>query len=291
MNIIPYIKAIDSQRLCVNSIIILKKGQKIAEHHWRHDQCRNVFSVSKSFTSIALGITIDEGKISLTDRIIDTFPDTVSILTPRLKTLTVEHLLTMSRGHPEFTRAQSIKEALSHKLVYDPGKVFVYDNTSTFLISAMITKITGIKVRDLLIEKLFHPLNIPDPLWQESEDGFTIGATGLELSAESLSIFGQFLLQHGSWNGKQLVSANWIDTATRTHITTNASYTKDKHNWELGYGYHFWICPYGAYRADGKNGQFVIIFPRQEVVITITSNDENMKAILFAVWDYILPQL
>ena len=294
MNITSYVKDINEQKLRVNSVIVLQKGEKTAEHHWKEDQARNIFSVSKSFIAIALGIILDEGKMSLKDRVIEFFPESISAANnPYLESLTLEHLLTMSRGHNEFTRPLTVSEALSHKLVYEPGKVFVYDNACTFLISAMITKATGLKARDLLAEKLFTPLSIPDPLWRESDDGFTIGATGLELSAESLSVFGQFLLQSGNWNGKQIVSSKWIDGASRTHISTLNPHTKiiPPPDYNIGYGYQFWTCRHGAYRADGKDGQFLIVLPQKESVIAITSNEENMKPILYAVWDHILPQL
>ena len=293
MNIAPYIKGIEDQNLHVKSIIVLQEGQKIGEHHWSPDTCRNIFSVSKSFTAMAVGMAIAEGKITLTDKVIDAFPDSVSTVTERLKTLTVKHLLTMSRGHKEFTRPDTVHEALPHCLDYDGGTVFVYDNACTFLLSAMITKATGLKVRDMLIEKLFRPLGIPDPVWPESNDGFTIGASKLELSAESLSIFGQFLLQRGYWNGKQLVPSQWIDGATRTQIATgnHSSAERPRPDWELGYGYQFWTCRYGAYRADGANGQFVIVIPQKEAVLAITSDEANTQAILQTVWDHILPQL
>lgn len=293
MDLKPYIAAINKQKLQARGIVVLQKGEKIGEHRWIPEQPQNVFSVSKSFTSIALGMAIDEGTLALTSKVIDAFPDTVSKPGPRLEALTLEHLLTMSRGHPEFTRPGSVAEALSHELIYDPGRVFIYDNACTFLISAMITKATGMKVRDLLAERLFRPLGIPAPVWRESDDGFTLGATGLELSTGNLAVFGQFLLQRGNWKGAQLVSARWIDGATRTQIPTNNPHAEAPHpaDYDLGYGYQFWTCRHGAYRADGKNGQFVVVFPRQEAVAAIISNEENMNPILYAVWDHILPQL
>jgi CubicO group peptidase (beta-lactamase class C family) len=288
MDIGPYVRAIENQKLNSEGVIVLRRGVKLAEHRWVPDEPRCVFSVSKSFTSIALGMALDEGKLSLGDKALDVFPGLVKDPSPRLKALNLEHLLTMTRGHGEFSRPRSVAEALGQPLEHEPGSRFVYDNGSTLLASAMLTEKTGKTVRDYLVEKLFGPLEIPEPRWEESDDGYTIGATGLHTTTASLAVFGQFLLRRGEWRGRYLVSPGWIDSAGRAHVSTRDSSYPD---YDLGYGYFFWPCRHGAYRADGKDGQFVIVLPREDAVVAVTSNEENMKPILYAVWDYILPQL
>ncbi|MFP3090912.1 beta-lactamase family protein [Treponema sp. TIM-1] len=288
MNIKPYTEAIDRQSLKVEGIVVLQHGEEAARYRWVPEAPRPVYSVSKSFTSLAVGMAIDEGKLSLRDRVLDAFPGRVPDPAPRLSLLTLEHLLTMSRGHPEFSRPAGVDEALAQTLTRDPGTRFVYDNGSTFLASAMVSGAVGQRVRDFLLDRLFRPLDIPDPVWETSADGHTLGATGLELSTGSLARFGQLLLQRGNWQGKQLVSASWIDTATRPHITTKLLKAADC---DLGYGYCFWNCRHGGYRADGKNGQFVVVLPREDAVVAISSDEETMFPILYAVWDHILPQL
>jgi CubicO group peptidase (beta-lactamase class C family) len=286
MDIAPYVKAIEDRKLKSEGVIVMRRGEKAAEHRWVPDEARNVFSVSKSFTSIAVGMALDEGKLSLGDKVLDIFP--VPDPSPWLKALNLEHLLTMTRGHGEFSRPRSVAEALAQPLVHEPGSLFIYDNGSPFLASAMLTEKTGKTVRDYLVEKLFGPLGIPEPCWAESDDGYTIGATGLETTTASLAVFGQFLLRRGEWQGRQLVSSRWIDSAARPHVSTRDSVHPD---YDLGYGYFFWPCRHGAYRADGKDGQFVIVLPREDAVVAITSNEENMKPILYTVWDHILPRL
>jgi CubicO group peptidase (beta-lactamase class C family) len=290
MDIGPFAEAVEQRNLKVEGIIVLQGGKRIAGRRWASEQPRPVYSVSKSFTAIAAGLAIADGKLSLRDRVVDAFPGLVPHLAGphRLASLTLEHLLTMSRGHERFSRPRTVADALAQTLGFDPGTRFVYDNGSTLLASAMITEATGQKVRDYLLDRLFRSLGIPDPVWTESGDGYTLGATGLELTTGDLAIFGQFLLQRGNWKGEQLVPAQWIDGATRTHISTKGM---KKPDYNLGYGYGFWTCRRGAYRADGKNGQFVIVFPREETVAAITSDEPDMENILSAVWDHILPQL
>lgn len=238
-------------------------------------------------------MAIDEGKLRLSDRVTRVFPRKKSsgqtAQDERWDALTLEQLLTMTMGHPELARPRNVEEALSYEITRDPGTYFLYDNACTFLVSAMLTRATGQKTRDYLADRLFGPLGIPGPCWPESEDGYTIGATGLELTTSEMALFGRFLLQRGNWEGKQLVSAAWIDAATRTQVPTRPS--QGKPDYDLGYGYHFWTCRRGAYRCDGREGQFIIVLPGLDAVVTVNSDEENMKPILWAVWDYILPQL
>jgi CubicO group peptidase (beta-lactamase class C family) len=229
----------------------------------------------------------DRGKLSLSDSVAAAFPDLVRKPGKRLAALTLGHLLTMSRGYKAFSRPVTVAEALAQPLTYQPGEYFVYDNGSTFLASAMFTRAMGKTVRDFLLDALFRPLGIPDPVWPESPDGHTVGATGIELTTSDLARFGQFLLQRGQWRGKQLVSPDWIDNAGRPQINTRSR----RPDSDLGYGCGFWPCRHGAYRADGKDGQFVIVLPRQDAVAAINSNEPKPSPILYAVWDEILPLL
>jgi CubicO group peptidase (beta-lactamase class C family) len=305
MEIIPFVKTIEQLKLNCEGIIVLQHGEKVAEYRWIPETPRNCFSVSKSFTSIAIGMAIDQGKLSLAEPVIDVFPEfrpgpdfeykpgtekvNVVLLDRKTKllSLTLDNLLTMTRGHREFSRPATATEAIEQTLTYTPASRFVYDNGSTLLASAMFTRRMGATVREFLLDALFHPLGIPDPQWPESPDGHTIGGTGLMLTTSELAIFGQFLLQRGQWQGKQLVSPSWIDSAGRPHVKTRMEQPDN----DLGYGYGFWPCRYGAYRADGKDGQFVIVLPRQNAVVAINSDEPEPSNILYSVWDEILPLL
>ena len=291
MDLKSFADEIEKQKLNVEGIIVYQRGRELACHRWVPEHRRNIFSVSKNFCSIAVGMAVEEGKLRLSDRVTRALPrqsPSDPIQAGRWEALTLEHLLTMTMGHAEFTRPRSVEEAFSYELIRDPGSRFLYDNTCTFLASAMFTKVTGQKMRDYLLDRLFRPLGIADPEWLESDDGYTIAATGLSLATSELALFGRFLLQRGNWEGRQLVSAAWIDRATRTQVSTRAG----NPDYDVGYGYQFWICRYGAYRCDGKDGQYVIIFPGLEAVVTINANQEkNAESILRAVWDCILPQL
>ena len=291
MEIASFVTAIEKQKLACEGIVVLQHGEKTAEHRWIPEAPRNCRSASKSFTSIAIGMALDRGKLSLDSRVADAFPELAgsgkSSRGRRLAALTLGHLLTMSRGHKKFSRPATVAEALAQPLAFQPGSRFVYDNGSTFLASAMFTRAMGITARDFLLDALFRPLGMGDPPWPESADGHTNGATGLALTTSNLARFGQFLLQRGEWEGKQLVSPGWIDFASRPQINTRSRRPDNN----LGYGCGFWPCRHGAYRADGIGGQFVIVLPRHDAVIAVNANEPNSPAILNAVWDEILPLL
>jgi CubicO group peptidase (beta-lactamase class C family) len=293
MNIAGFVQSIEKQGLRCEGVAVLQQGEKIAGHRWIPEAPRNCFSVSKSFTSIAVGMAIERGKLSLKDRLADAFPDVMGkysaagIQGERLASLTLEHLLTMTRGHAEFSRPATVAEALAQELAFDPGSRFVYDNGSTFLASAMFTRALGMTVRDFLLDALFRPLGIPDPEWAQSADGHTAGATGLLLATSSLARFGQLLLQRGEWQGRQLVPCQWIDRAGRPQVSTGDS----RPDYDLGYGYCFWPCRHGAFRSDGRDGQFVIVLPGHDAVVAISSDEPKHYPILYAVWDEILPRL
>ena len=285
MEINAFLAAIEKQKLRCEGIIVLRHGEKIAEHRWIPETPRNCRSVSKGFIAVAAGMAIDRGKLSLDSRAADAFPELVRKPGKRLAALTLGHLLAMSRGHKKFSRPATVAEALAQPLAYQPGTRFVYDNGSTLLASAMFTRAMGINARGFLLDALFRPLGMGDPEWPETADGHTNGATGLALTTSNLARFGQFLLQRGQWEGQQLVSPGWIDYISRPQINTRSRGSDT----DLGYGCGFWPSRHGAYRADGKDGQFVIVLPREDAVIAINANEPNSPAILNAVWDEVLP--
>ena len=287
MDLKPFVEGIEKQNLNVEGVVVYQHGREIARRRWVPEQPKNVYSVSKSFASIAIGMAIDEGKLRLSDSVVRVMNREKR--DPRWDALTLEHLLTMTMGHLDDERPEDLDGLFSLEISRDPGAYFFYDSGCTHLASAMFTKVTGATIRDYLLDRLFRPLGIPDPDWEESVDGFTLGGYGLRVRTTSMAVFGQFLLQRGKWLGKQLVSAAWIDSATRTQVPTMPS--QNEGDYDIGYGYQFWTCRHGAYRCDGKDGQFIVVIPGLDAVVAISSNDENMKPILWAVWDYILPRL
>jgi hypothetical protein len=256
-----------------------------------------MYSLSKSFTSTAVGLAINEGKLSLDDEVLKFFPDAAPAApSDNLKAMRVRDLLTMSTGqHAEdVTNGFSfdstnplVKLFLSLPVAHKPGTHFWYNTPATFMESAIVQKVTGQTVFDYLKPRLFEPLGIENPTW-EMKQQYTFGGSGLHIRTEDIARFGQMLLQKGAWQGKRLVPAAWIETATARQTSNGSNPASD---WEQGYGFNFWHCRHGLFRGDGAFGQFCIVMPEQDAVVAITSGTRDMQGVMNLVWDKILPAL
>lgn len=306
-----YLKAVEAAGQDLHSLMIVQHGRVIAET-WQGegapDRPHVLHSVSKTFTATAVGFAVAEGKLSVTDKVISFFPDKCpSQVSKELQAMEVRHLLTMSTGHDvdPTSKIQSqagadwVKEFLATPLAYQPGTTHVYNSLATYMLSAIIQRVTGQKVIDYLYPRLFRPLGIVGATWEESPQGINCGGWGLYVKTEDMAKLGQFYLQKGCWKDEQLLPASWIEEATRAHIDSYpGGVTKETVNmkpsesdWLQGYGYQLWRCRHGAYRADGAYGQFIIVVPEKEAVIVTTAQINDMQAELNLIWKYLLPAL
>lgn len=292
--ILQFLETADRQVQSMHSFMLVRHGQVIAEAWWAPESATKphvLWSLSKSFTSTAVGMAVAEGKLSIDDPVSKFFPEEMPAEpSGNLKAMRVKDLLTMSTGHQEEvnlrTEKEWIKAFLNHPVPHKPGTHFKYNTPATFMQSAIVRKVTGQTVLDYLKPRLFEPLGIAPPQWDTSPDGNSIGGYGLYLCTEDIAKFGQLYLQKGKWNGKQLLSADWIDQATSKQVSNGSDPTRD---WDQGYGFQFWRCRHGAYRGDGKDGQFCVVMPKQDAVVVITANTGDMQAELNIVWDKLLP--
>jgi hypothetical protein len=202
----------------------------------------------------------------------------------------VRDLLTMNAGHQDevATAADKIsaKAFLTNAVPHKPGTHFKYNTPATFMLSAIVQKLTGQTVAEYLKPRLFEPLGITQPVWNTNWQGINLGGYGLNVRTEDIARFGQLYLQKGTWQGKQLISKNWIELATSKQVSNGSNPTSD---WDQGYGFQFWRCRNGAYRGDGAFGQYCIVLPEQDAVIAITSGVKDMQAVLNIIWDKLLP--
>lgn len=288
-----------------HSFMLLRHGHVIAEGWWQPyapDLKHTLYSVSKSFTATAIGLAVSEKKLSVNDKVIsffeDQLPDTVSAF---LEALTVKDLLTMSVGHATDPTGQIIrsdedwvKAFLRTPIAYQPGSQFLYNSMATFMLSAIIQKVTGEKLVDYLNTRLFQPLRITDLDWELNPQGINSGGWGLRLRTEDMAKFGQLFLQKGRWQGQQIVPQEWVEEASAFKIKNapdTALELKANSDWAQGYCYQMWRCRNNAYRADGAFGQYIIVMPEQDAVLAITSETADMQSIQNLVWQYLLPAL
>ncbi len=303
-DIIRFLEAAGKSRNELHSFIFLRHGKVIAEGWWtpykpglRH----SLYSASKTFVSTAVGFAVSENRLKLSDKVISFFPnDLPDTISPNLSALTVRDMLIMSDGmdpEPSYVAALSknwIKGFLASPVKYKPGTVFLYNSLGTFMLSAIVQKVTGQKVVDYLKPRLFDPLGISGMDWEENMMGINTGGWGLRLKTEDMAKLGQLYLQKGQWNGSQVLPASWIEEATKEKIFRHPELSqaaKDTSDWEQGYGYQIWRSRHHSYRADGAFGQFILIFPDQDAVIAIQAETPNMQNELNLVWDYLLPAM
>ncbi len=289
-----YIEAADKNVDSMHSFMLVRHGHVVAEAWWSPESAQKphvLWSLSKSFTSTAVGLAVADGKLSVDDPVLQFFPeDAPDEPSENLKSMRVRDLLTMSTGHQDevnwLVAEHWAKAFLAHPVPHKPGTHFRYNTPATYMLSAIVQKVTGETVLDYLTPRLFEPLGIEKPKWETSPQGISIGGYGLYLRAEDIAKFGQLYLQKGTWDGKQLLPAAWVEQATSKQVSNGSDPSKD---WDQGYGFQFWRSRHGAYRGDGKDGQFCLVLPEQDAVIAITANSGDMQAELNVVWDKLLP--
>jgi CubicO group peptidase (beta-lactamase class C family) len=293
--ILAFVEEADKKIDGMHSFMLLRHGHVVAEGWWTPYDAKSpheLYSLSKSFTSTAVGLAIAEGKISLNDEVLKFFPeDAPAEPSSNLKGMRVRDLLCMSAGHQVEPALASLKQPwtktfLAHPVPHQPGTHFRYNTAATYMLSAMVQKATGQTVLDYLRPRLFEPLGIDNPTWGTSPQGITLGGYGLSIRTEDIARFGQLYLQKGVWQGKQLVPADWVEMATARQTSNGSNPNSD---WNQGYGFQFWRSRHGAYRGDGAFGQYCIVMPKQDAVVAITSGVKDMQAVLNLVWDKLLP--
>ena len=280
----------------LHSLMVLRHGRVVAEGWWaphRPTDARQIYSMSKSFTSTGLAFALAEDRLALTDTVVDHFPDLAPVAGPRARTITVEHLARMATGHhvDTFTamqqgdRSEPVRTFLGLEPESPPGSVFAYNNGATYTLGAILQERTGQNLTGYLQPRLFDPLGIAPPYWDTLGDRRELGLAGLHLTTEDVARFGVLYASNGRWRGHALLSAEWVGAAGRA-LTPNPD--EPSVDWQQGYGYQFWRSRHG-YRADGAFGQFCLILPEQDAVVVITSETEVMQPLLDLVWAHLLP--
>ncbi len=278
----------------LHSVMVVRHGHVVAEGWWapyKPELRHQLYSLSKSFTSTAVGIAAAEGKLRIDDPVLTFFPaEAPADPSAHLKAMRVADLLRMATGHqgePPHLRSEPwVRQFLAHPVPFKPGTHFLYNTPATFMQSAIVQKATGEKLIDYLGPRLFAPLGIEGATWEESPEGMSVGGFGLSVRTGDIATFGQMLLQKGTWEGRQIVPAAWVEEATSRQVANGSNPDSD---WDQGYGYQFWRCRHGAFRGDGAFGQYCIVLPEEDAVVAITSGTRDMQRVLDIVWEKLLP--
>ena len=293
----------EAEAVEIHSLMVVRSGHVVAEGWWAPysaDRPHLLYSLTKSFTSIAVGLTIADGLLSLDDRVVDVLPDHVPAdISEQGRRLTVHHLLSMTAGHPTDSLEDAwqlepddlVKGFLRVPFTDPEGTRHTYDNATTFILARMVERVTGRGLPEFLDERLFQPMGIEGAEWDRVGSGAAFGFHGLHLTTEAVAAFGQLLLRGGIWGDRQLVPREWIELATSPHIETpqldDGSAAPD---FLCGYGYQFWRSRHGFF-ANGAFGQQCLVVPDHDLVIVVTSALDERQPIPGAFWDFLLPGL
>ena len=303
--ILAFVERADSEVDALHSFMLVRHGHVVAEGWWSPYNAATphmLYSLSKSFTSTAVGLAIADGKLSLDDPVLKFFPqDAPAEPSANLRSMRVRDLLRMNTGHDKeptiwswtssATSAEQdpwAKTFLAQPVPFKPGSRFLYNSPGTYMLSSIVQRATGVTVLDYLRPRLFEPLGIEHPIWPTSPQGVTLGAFGLMIRTEDIARFGQLYLQRGVWRGRQLIPATWVAAATALQTSNGSSPESD---WDQGYGYQFWRSRHNSYRGDGAFGQYCLILPDVDAVVVITSGVRDMQAVMNIVWQTLLPAL
>jgi CubicO group peptidase (beta-lactamase class C family) len=279
--------AIDAQAINLHSILVIRHGAIVAERYFgSYDQDRRgeLYSCTKSFTSTLIGIALDKGLLKDINQPVLGYLDdrTFENVDERKQAMTIENLLTMTpglewdEGDPTYTAmyrsADWVKYVLDKPMAFQPGSQFEYNSGASHVLSAIVQKSTGMNTADFARANLFGPLGITKARWDTDTNGLSIGGWGLQLTPREMAKLGYLFLHKGEWDGQQIVSAKWVETATQKHVSTGG---------DLGNGYQWWIdTEAGAFMALGRYGQTIYVNPDLDLIVVTTAEEDNHDRIL-----------
>ncbi len=291
--ITAFINEINEKGLGLQSFTIVRHDKVCAQGFFKPynaDTPHVLYSMSKSVTSTAIGFAVSEGLISLNDRVSDFFPEYVMSKRPFNRMLTIRMLLTMHSDKlitvlDEKGETDWIANFMNATFLLPPNTKFNYISENTFMLSAIISKVTGMSVIDYLYPRMFEPLGIEKPFWESDGSGNSAGGWGLYMKSEDLAKFFLPYIHGGKWiDGTQLVPELWVKEATRKQVNSVRDGYID--NME-GYGYQFWRNPIAnSYRADGLFGQRCFMFPDYDALVVLNSGEAEDYKIMKVFWKY-----
>ncbi len=278
----------------IHSIIIVKDGYIVAEQYYsddyKVDSLHFIASCTKSITSALFGIASDQGyDLDLSRRMIDYFPEyEIKNLTEDKKSITLEHMLTMSDGLEWYELEYSydderntfrqwinngggIEFVLNRPTITPPGSTYSYNTGVSHVLSGILQKVTGTRTDSFAMENLFTPLGIDQYYWPVDDGGINYGGSSMQLTPRDMARFSYLYLRNGVWDGSQIVPADWVEASHQPYI-------KRKYIPDYYYGYHWWVGDDHTYSAVGYGGQWITIIPEHDLVVVFTNRfaDDNV---------------
>ena len=269
--IISFMEELERNNLNMHSIMLLRNGNILAECYWPYfsaDKKHRMYSVSKSFTAVAIGMMIDEGRISLDDKVAEFFPELLPADPhPYVRQATVRHLLTMSTFNPSTASGHDDwVKAFFHdpREKTEPGSRFRYDTSATNVLCGIVEKLKDKPILEYM-RPVFDEIGIAEDIWCiRSPDGRSWTGSGIMCTTQDFAKFALLCLNMGEWKGKRLISREFMEAATTRQIDNGAQ----------GYGYQFWVLREGGFSCNGMGGQFAFCLPSKNLIMITTADNQ-----------------
>lgn len=291
--IADFLDDIENTGINIHSFMIIRHGKVAAECYrapYTAERPHAMYSVSKTVTGVAVGLAISEKLISLDDKVKDFFPDyTENIHDPRLDKLEIRHLLTMTSGKnpsvfADKSKGSWIEYYFNCPWYNEPGKEFRYINENMYMLCAIITRVTGMSVREYLTPRFFEPLGIDYPFWETDANGIEAGGWGSYLKTEDMAKIMMVYQQGGKFNGKQILPKEWTDFAQTKQADSSGEQDYDN---QAGYCVTMWRNKsVNGFRCDGLFSQFGIVFDDYDAILAITSGIANNQECRNFLWKH-----
>ncbi len=288
--ILHYLKRFDEIGGENHGMIVIKDGKKVFERYcypYSASMPHTMFSVTKCLVSTAVGFAIEEGKLSLSDKILPYFSDYPHKANKAWEELTVEKLLLM-RSNKKFSFLQDMTEdhtAIFMRNPFRAKKDFLYSNNDAHVLAHLVEIVTGEHLVDYLNTRLFEPLGIKKPFWETNEKGVCVGGSGVYLTCEDLAKISLCYMDNGVYEGKQVIPEFWAKAVATKQ-------TSPSKNWDAdGFSYYFWLETNGSYRLEGLFGQFGVIIPEKKTVIAVIGAQVSDALIAKTINEYLVKGL
>lgn len=314
-----FLDAVEAKSFELHALTIFRRDALLVEAAWAPYSARRkhlLHSLTKSFVAAGIGSLVDDGRLSLDDRVVSFFQSELGPSSPGfLDELTVRHLLTMSSGQEHAPSGAAwrlissswVQEYFKEPVVRPPGLGFLYSSANSYMLSAIAQKVTGQPLVDYMVERFFAPLGITEFSWHACPNGVSSGGNGLSLAAIDVLKLGILYLKGGVWDGQRLLSEKWIRESTAPHmrdvtigvfkdgqqVPTPGGHAESSIKWHDNYGYHWWAGPGGSYYGSGFFGQYLIVVPKLEAVIAINAavSLDDADSLLDLVWEHLIPAM
>jgi len=281
--IISFMEDLEQHGLNMHSFMLIRNGKTLAECYWPHfgaDKKHRMYSVSKSFTSAAIGMMIDEGRISLDDKVADFFPEYLPAdAHPYILQATVRHLLMMATFNESTSYNQYSPDWVATffqdpKSKHEPGTRFSYDTAATVVLCAIVEKLNGKPLLEYM-RSVFDTIGISEDIWCiQSPDGRSWTGSGIMCTTRDLARFALLCLNKGEWYGKRLISSEYMEAATSLQIDNG---TANGTELQFGYGYQFWCLRDGGFACNGMGGQLALCLPAKNLMLITTGDNQAIR--------------